>query len=74
MKNPLVRKLVMAGVVAAIYVVMCMMLSGISFGIINVRFAVGFMFAALFGWESKLGITWWKEYDQVIKQERSKGL
>lgn len=50
------KKIAMAGVVAAMYIVVSMMMGSVSFGIINVRLAVGLTMVAFFGVEFMLGV------------------
>ena len=55
-KNPSVRKLVRCGVVAAIYVVLCMALQPLSYGAVQVRVAEALCLLPVFGAEYIAGV------------------
>ena len=56
-QNPSVRKLVRCGVVAAIYVVLCMALQPLSYGAVQVRVAEALCLLPVFGAEYIVGVT-----------------
>ena len=56
-QNPSVRKLVRCGVVAAIYVVLCMALQPLSYGAVQVRGAEALCLLPVFGAEYIVGVT-----------------
>ena len=55
-QNPSVRKLVRCGVVAAIYVVLCMALQPLSYGAVQVRVAEALCLLPVFGAEYIAGV------------------
>ena len=55
-QNPSVRKLVRCGVVAAIYVVLCMALQPLSYGAVQVRVAEALCLLPVFGAEYIVGV------------------
>ena len=55
-QNPSVRKLVRCGVVAAIYVVLCMALQPLSYGAVQVRVAEALCLLPVFGAEYIFGV------------------
>ena len=56
-QNPSIRKLVRCGVVAAIYVVLCMALQPLSYGAVQVRVAEALCLLPVFGAEYIVGVT-----------------
>ena len=55
-QNPSIRKLVRCGVVAAIYVVLCMALQPLSYGAVQVRVAEALCLLPVFGAEYIAGV------------------